>query len=147
MAEVYTCAQDAIALVAATAKTVVEISTPATRRAWIRRWWIEFDGVTAANVPVKTELARATGVITGTTITPNPVDPAGVAALSTVRFNATVEGTIGVVNDTKRIPPTSGYEMYLDPRAYLLVPVSGFWRIRLTAAQGVNATVGIEFEE
>lgn len=147
MAEVYTVAQDAMALVAATAKTVVEISTPATRRAWIRRWWVEFDGVTAANAPVKCELARATAVVTGTTVTPNPVDPGGVAALSTVRFNASAEGTIGVILDTKRVPPTSGYEMYLDPKAYVLVPVSGFWRIRLTAAQGVNATAGIEFEE
>lgn len=147
MAERYRSTKDAIALTATVAKTVIEISTPATRRAWICGWWISFDGATATNTPVLVELARATAAITGTSITPNPVDSAGVAALSTVRHTATVEGTIGVIMDQWRVPPTGGIQVPFEQRDYVLVPVSGFWRIRCTAAQAVDATVGFWFEE
>jgi hypothetical protein len=147
MAERYRATKSGIALVATVAKTVLELSTPATRRAWICGWWISFDGATATNVPVLVELARATVAITGTSFTPNPVDSAGVAALSTVRHTASAEGTIGVIMDTWDVPPTTGIQIPFEQRDYVLVPVSGFWRIRCTAPQGVNATVGFWFEE
>lgn len=147
MAERYRASINDIALSAGVAKTLIEISTPASRRGWICGWWVSFDGATATNTPVLVQMARATAAITGTSLTPDPVDSSGVAALSTVRYNATVEGTIGVILDQWRIPPTTGYQVQWEQRDYVLVPVSGFWRIKAQAAQAVNATIGFWFEE
>jgi len=147
MAERYRWSKDAIALGAGVAKTVVEVQTAATRRAWICGWWISFDGVSSANTPVFVELLRASAGITGTTLAANPVDVAGVAAVAVVKHTATAEGTGTTVLDTWRIPPTGGIQVPFEQRDYVLVGVSAFWRIRCTAAQSVNATVGFWFEE
>lgn len=147
MAERYRWTKDAIALGAGVAKTVVEISTAATRRAWICGWWASFDGTSSANTPVLIELLRASAGITGTTLAANPVDVAGVAAVSTVKHTATVEGTGTTVLDTWRIPPTGGIQVPFEQRDYILVGISAFWRIRMTAPQAVNATIGFWFEE
>lgn len=147
MAERYRWTKADIALVAATAKTVVELQTAASRRAWVCGWWISFDGATATNTPVLVELLRASAGITGTTLAANPVDVAGVAAVSTVKHSASVEGTGTTVLDTWRVPPTSGIQVPFEQRDYVLVAVSSFWRIRCTAPQNVNATVGFWFEE
>jgi|SRR5436190_16940921 len=147
MAERYRWTKDGIALVAATAKTVVELQTAASRRAWVAGWWISFDGATATNTPVLVELLRATAGITGTTLAAANVDPNGVAAVATVKHSASVEGTPGTILDQWRVPPTSGIQVPFEQRDYTQVKVSDFWRIRCTAAQGVNATVGFWFEE
>ena len=147
MAERYRWSKPDIALVAATAKTVVELQTAATRRAWVCGWWISFDGSTATNGPVLVELLRASAGITGTTLAANPVDVAGVAAVSTIKHTATVEGTPTTILDNWRVPPTSGVQVPFEQRDYILVGVSAFWRIRATAPQGVDCTVGFWFEE
>src|SRR2546430_15132539 len=92
MAERYRWTKADIALIAATLKTVAELQTAATRRAWIAGWWISFDGSTATNGPVLVELLRASAGITGTTLAANPVDAAGGAEGRKVQQNATSRG-------------------------------------------------------
>jgi hypothetical protein len=147
MAERYRWSKPDIALVAATAKTVWEAQTAATRRFWLCGWWISFDGATATNGPVLIELLRASAGITGTTLAANPVDVAGVAAVTVIKHTATVEGTGTTILDNWRVPPTGGLQVPFEQRDYVLVGVSAFLRLRCTAPQGVNATVGFWFEE
>lgn len=147
MAEIYIATFDAVALAAATAKSVLELSTPATTRAWVRRWWVEFDGTSASNVPVLVELLYASAIVTGgVAVTPRSMT-GGPASLCTVNKNPTGEGTPGNLDEQHRIPPTGGFMFQWSPDAYKIVPISGFWRIRCTAANVVNVSGGIEFEQ
>lgn len=143
----YVASVDAIALTAATALNVIEIATASTARAKLVEWWVEFDGVTSTNTPVKVELARATAAITGTTFTPLKFDDFAPTALTTCKHTATVAGTIGDVLEIHRIPPTSGVLIQYPLGREIQIPVSSFLRLRLTAAQTVNATVGFIWEE
>lgn len=147
MAEQYVATVDAIALAAATAKTAMELITGASTRGIITSWWVEFDGVTAANVPVKVELTRASAGITGTSITAVKYKDYAPAAITTVKHTATVEGTVTDVLEIHRVPPTSGILIMYPLGREVEVPVSSFLRLRLTAAQVVNATVGFAWEE
>jgi hypothetical protein len=128
-------------------KTLLEIATPATARATLFKWWVEFDGVTA-NTPALVELVRASAAITGTALTPVKYDDFAPASLMTVRHTATAEGTPTDILEAHYVPPTSGYQ-WSDPMGRdISVPISSFLRIRVTVpTTGVNACVGMCWEE
>lgn len=149
--KVYSVSVDGIALVAATAKTVLEIGSTTTSGFTPYKWWVTFDGVTASAVPVKVEVGRfSAGVTTATTITPSKVNFGNnsIAANSVVKHSTTVEGA-GTASDVEiyRVPPTSGMVMEDALGREWVMGASSFWRIRLTAAAGVNVTFGIKWEE
>lgn len=140
---------DAIALVGTTAKTVAELSPPSTVDGLIKEWWIEFDGVTATAVPVKCEIGRfSAAVTTATTLALAKFTSAQPTAGTVFKHSTSTEGA-GTASDVKihRISPTSGYH-YIAPlgQEIPLLP-STFWRIRLTAAVAVNATIGVIIQE
>lgn len=145
----YFLSVDAVALTAATAKSVLELGTSSGERATITEWWVEFDGVTAANTPVKIEVGRfSAGVTTATTLTASKYDAGDGAATVTAKHSTTVEGA-GTASDVfiHRVPPTSGLYVQYPLGRELKIAVSSFLRIRLTAAQTVNASFGISWEE
>lgn len=145
----YFLSVDAIALVAATAKSVLELGTPATDRAKIKEFWIDFDGVTATAVPVKVEIGRfSAAVTTATTLAGAKLDPADGTAAVVAKHSTTVEGA-GTASDVliRRIPPTSGYHYVAPLGQELTLAVSTFYRIRITAAAGVNVAFGCIWEE
>lgn len=146
----YELAQDAIALAAATAKSVLELATPAGTRLAILEFWLEFDGVTASAVPVKAEMGRfSAAVTTATTVTADKMDPGTVAALVTSKHSTSTEGAGTPVGTpiVKRVPPTSGFHYVAPPDRPYIVAVSSFWRMRLTAAAIVNVTCGVIWDE
>jgi hypothetical protein len=146
----YTFAVDGVALAAATAKTILELGTPSTDRATIVEWWIEFDGVSASAVPVKCEVGRfSAAVTTATTGTPSKLDPAEGAAAVVVKHTTTTEGagTVEAGTPIHRISPTSGLYVQYPLGREMVLAVSTFWRIRLTAAAVVNASVGVTWSE
>lgn len=151
---IYVVNVDAVALVAATAKTILELQPTATVRGGaLIEWWVEFDGVTASAVPVKVELVRASAAATGTT--------AGVANSSkftdfastgivVAKHTISAEGTATEIVEVHRIPPTSGYSKQYPLGREPQIPVSGTFpglRLRCTAAAGVNVTAGMVWEE
>src|SRR5262245_17171626 len=145
----YWISVDAIALVGATAKSVLELGTPSADRARVVEWWYEFDGTTATNTPVKVELGRfSAGVTTATTLAGFKVDPADGAAAVVAKHSTSTEGA-GTVSDVinRRCPPTSGFHYVAPLGREVVLAVSTFWRMRLTAAQAVNVTVGVMWEE
>ena len=146
--DVYTASVDAVALVAATAKTVLQVATPATKRGRLLELQVSFDGVTAGNSPVLVELLRQTTAGTMTANTPNPHDSAAPASLLTASTNATAEPTAGVVLKRWRITPNGGVLVLPegDPVRNAVIPVSGFLGIRCTAAQVVNVNASLTFQ-
>lgn len=146
---IYSVTVDAVALVAATAKTVLELGTSATARARILQWWCWFDGVSASAIPVKIEVQRASAAVTtATAATEEPHDPAEGAASTAATHSATAEGA-GTLSggEIHKISPTTGLLVQYPMGRELVLPVSAFWRMRLTAAAAVNATVGVIWEE
>ena len=148
----YVMSVDAIALTGGTAKSVLELKTASTTRIWIKEWWATFDGVTATNTPVKCEVGRfSSAVTTATSFTAGKFDAADGTPDTTATHSASTEGagTIDAGAGSWRIPPTSGYHYIAPLGGELVVPVSGFWRMRLTSAtsQNVNATVGVVWFE
>lgn len=146
----YVVSVDAVALVAATAKSVLEIATPADVRVWIKEWWVEFDGVTPTAVPVKVEVGRfSAAVTTATTLAGHKMDPADGTASAVAKHSTTVEGagTFETAGSVHRISPTSGYHYVAPLGQEEVLALSTFWRMRLTAAAGVNATVGVMWQQ
>jgi anti-anti-sigma regulatory factor len=58
MAALYFLSVDAVALSAATAKSVLELGTTSAVRARIVEWWVDFDGVTDVGHRFTDELFR-----------------------------------------------------------------------------------------
>jgi hypothetical protein len=138
-----------LALVAATAKSVVEIGTPSTVRAKIVQWWAEFDGVSASAVPVKIELGRfSSGVTTATTLAGFALDANEPASLVTAKHSTTTEGA-GTISggEIHLVSPTSGILVQYPLGREWMIGASGFWRMRLTAPAAVNVTFGVQWEE
>jgi len=145
----YALTVDGIALAAATPKTIAEIGTASSSRATIIHVGVTFDGVVAANTPVLVELRRASaGVTTATTLAGDRQDLSTGTAASTTKHSTTVEGG-GTLSggEMYRVPPTSGLILQYPLGRELIVPVSAFWRIRCTAAQAVNVTFTLIWDE
>lgn len=145
----YSMSVDAIALVAATAKSIAELGTSASVRARIIEWSVTFDGVTATAVPVKVEVGRfSAAVTTATTFTADKLDTADPTPGITAKHTTTTEGA-GTADDViiYRIPPTGGFSIQYPLGREWVLPVSAFWRIRCTAAAGVNVTFTVTWEE
>jgi hypothetical protein len=146
MADKYVAHGDAIALAAATAKTVLAIGTPGTIRARLCEITVGLDGVTAANPAVFVELLRQTTAGTNTSMTPIPVDSAAPSSLVTAGKNHSAEPTAGVVIKTWRLTPVGGLlviPFYGDEQ--VVVPVSSWLGLRLTASAIVNANASMTF--
>jgi hypothetical protein len=149
--QIYSVSVDGIALVAATAKTILEIATPSTADCIPILWWVEFDGVTASNTPVKVEVGRfSAAVTTATTVTPAKVNYGGNALASqlTVKHSTTTEGA-GTASDVEihRVSPTSGAIWQESLGNEWSIGPSSFYRIRCTAAQATNVTFGVRWLE
>ena len=148
MARLYSVTTGSTALVAATAKTAIELATSATI---VNSWTqldITFNGTSATAVPVLCELVRYTATGTGTTYTPNKVGQAqDIAALTTAKINNTVEPSTPTVFAAYFIPPTTGMSMMLSLGREVSMINSQFQGIRLTAPAVVNYVCTLWIEE
>jgi ABC-type phosphate transport system permease subunit len=85
----YTTPSVASALSAATAKTLIQLVTGATRRASITGFTLGFSSVTASDAPVLCELLLQTTAGTASAATPQPDDQADPAAIVTAQNTVT----------------------------------------------------------
>lgn len=146
MADKYVTSADAVALTAATAKTVLQIATPANLRARVTEISVGFDGVTASNPAVLVELVRQTTAGTATAQTPAPIDPAAPASLVSSLRNHTAEPGSGTVIKSWRLTPVGGLlviPFYGDEQP--VVGISSWLGIRCTASAVVNVNANINF--
>lgn len=144
-----------VALVAATAKTVLQIATPSTTDIRLIGWGVSFDGASGTAVPVICQLFQADVAATVTALSPDlwghDLSPASlcVSGTSASGYNASVEGTITAVRsfDQQHVHPQAGYGVIWPFERQVRIPVSKFVRIRCTAPAGVNVIPWILWDE
>lgn len=149
----YTVPFQDVALSAATAKTVAYVL--ADRVATIKAIDVTFDGVTAANTPVLIEIVTGTAASNSTpgtgstTVTPVQIRGRVATARTTAAKNCTSEPTVLTQAKAWRITPTGGvlYQLPLGGEIESDATTNKMVALRLTAAQTVNVTGSIEFEE
>lgn len=139
----------AVALAAATAKTVVAVVAPASFGIDLVKLRVSFDGVTATAVPVLVELCSHTAATAGTSTAATPVQAYGrtVAHGTTAGVNYTVEPTVLTVVDQWLLSPNSGTVLYDWPLGTSPdSAVSQGFALRLTAPAVVNCRAALYFE-
>jgi hypothetical protein len=134
-------------LTAATAKTMIELTTTANVPCEWVAIDITFDGVTASNVPVRADFCTYAATGTGTAYTPKRGGQAVGTSATTAKINDTVEPTTPVIVFSWFIPPTTGllYQWPLGREWFQNVSV--VQGIRLTSPNTVNAIVNLTIEE
>jgi hypothetical protein len=143
-----TTTEGEIALVAATAKTILQLVAPANQRLLLVGLGISFDGTTSTDEPVTVELVKQSDAGTSSAATPvRDGDPGSETIQTTARKNATAEPTSTDVLRRYQIHPQGGgHERVFDADA---IPIPGGTRLglRCTAPQAVNATAFMVSEE
>jgi hypothetical protein len=144
----------AVALSAATAKSVLTVIAPAQFGIDLTQVRISFDGVTASAVPVLVEICQNTLATNSTVGTANttagpPVQVYGrtIVAGFTGFYNSTSEPTVLTPYDRFTITPNGGTYVYDIPKDRTPdTPVSAGLTIRCTAPAAVNVNATMLFE-
>ena len=141
-----------IALVAATAKTVLQIKAPTNQRIKVYSFSIFFKDTISSDTPVEVQLIRQSTAIGGTPTALVAIkNDLGVA--ETIQTTAAIYGTSPTEPTTTdirkmlKVHPQSGYEVIYSFGQELLISGGGRLGIVVTAAQAQSADVQIDFEE
>lgn len=151
----------AIALVAATVKTILMVKSTAAIGGQLVEYGVSFDGTNAANTPVLVELVKSTNATNSTPGTNNtsvtPVQVrgdgndggAGTAPTMTAFANSTSEPTVLTVVKRFLVPPTSGLIIQLPLGREQSIPLAASpftgLGLRCNAPQAVNVRAYMEF--
>lgn len=141
-----------VALVAATAKSVIGVSAPATFGVDLTKIHLSFDGATSTAIPGTIEICYATFATNppgtaSTSITPVQVKGRAITAGFTAASNWTTEPTVLTVIDAFTLPAFNGTVIYdLAQGSSLDSAVSQGFVIRCTAAAAVNCRPTLFFE-
>ena len=139
-----------VALVAATAKSVVSVINAANKIAIIAEMGVSFDGVSPTEEPVTVELCHSTEASAGTSTSHTIVQIRGTtrAVGATARRNYTVEPTVLTVLKRWLVHPQTGmvlqYPLGREPEQ--IITADGTY-LRCTAPAAVNCQAYLEFEE
>ena len=138
----------AVALAAATEKSLVQVNAPANQRLKIQRVGIFFDGASTTAVPVLVKLILVTTAGTSTALTLNKLVSSDSETIqSTAGENHTVEGANGTLLDQWLIHPQQGLDLTYAFGQEKFVVGGGRVAIKCTAPAVVNARAKIDFEE
>ena len=137
-----------VALVTATAKTVLQLVAPTNHRLKIKSWGVFFDGTSATAEPVQVELMRQTTAGTMTALTLRKADDSIAEALqATAQHSATVEPTSGELLMGIEVHPQSGFAESLPFGDEYIVGGGDRVGIVCTAPAGVNVKGFMRYEE
>lgn len=140
----------AVALVAATAKTVLTIVGATDFGVDLKKFEISFDGVTAANTPVLVELCQHSAATAGTSTAATAVAVAGRANANTgfvSAYNFSAEPTALTVFQNFLVTPNGG-TLFYDWQNIGDTPDSALaqgFAVRCTAPQAVNVRATMWF--
>jgi len=135
-----------VALVAATAKSILSVIAPAQFGVDLRKYRIGFDGVTASAIPVVVELVSFTTDGTGTTGTVVQTSGRTITAGFASKYNYSAEPTTATLIDRFTLTPNGGTVIYDFP--YGDSPdtaVSNLIVLRCTAPAAVNVNATLWF--
>lgn len=138
----------AVALVAATEKTAIQLNAPANQRLKILAIGIFFDGASTTAVPVRCKLINTTTAGTNTALTLNKRVSSDTETIQTTAGeNASAEGTNGAIVDEFLIHPQQGLDKTYAFGQERIVVGGGRVAVKLTAPANVNCIVHIDLEE
>jgi len=137
-----------VALVAATAKTVLSALGSAADTISLKRVRLSFTSVTATDAPAIVEVGIITALGTVTAMTPVQTVGSTIASSVTAGYNATIEPTYQRIFDSTYIPVNNGvmewwYPLGEEPQCD---PGQGL-AIRVTAPQAQNCLASFIFAE
>ncbi len=143
-----------VALVAATAKTVVGVKAAANVALKLLEAAASFDGATSSNAPVVVDFNRSTFATnppstSSTGLTPLKRDPGRAETVqATAAHTWVVEPTVLTAAHSKDIGQFNGLYHYINPFAspHIIVGGQGFC-ITMTSPNNVNATGHLTIEE
>lgn len=139
---------DSTALVAATARTVIQIRAPTNQRVRITSWGLYFDGTASTGQPVAVRILRQTTAGTMTTGTVRKLDDSIADTLQTgAGTNATAEPTASDVLQQLTIHPQTGHTMAYAFGQEPIVGAGDRLGWECTAPAGVNVRGFVAFEE
>ena len=140
---------DGVALAAATAKTVLQITAAANHRVLLRGFRLSLDGVAGDGVPVRWGLYRQTTAGTMTAVTEVLLDDDVSETLQTTCFHtATAEPTTAADPIKQgRVHPQTGYGEDLPFERPIHIGGGDRLALVCTAAAIVNVNASFDFEE
>jgi hypothetical protein len=136
-----------IALVAATAKTILQLVAPAQQRIAVRAFSVSFDGTSGSAEPVQVDILRQTTAGTMSSATVVREDVGSETIQMTAQKTATAEPTAGDVLRRYEVHPQAGIEVKYGFDEELLIPGGGRLGLRVTAPANVNAVGHFSCEE
>ncbi len=136
-----------VALVAATAKTVLQLIAPTNQRLTVKGFSVTFDGTTSTNEAVICELLRQTTAGTMTAQTPKMLCAGSETLQATGGRNASAEPTAGDILKPYNIHPQSGLIIMFPPDQVMTIPGGGRLGMRLTAPDAVNCLPEFIYDE
>ena len=137
-----------VALVAATAKTIVQIVAAANHRVKVKGWGVFFDGVSVTAEPVVVTLSRQSTAGTSSVLTPVKKDDSlSETLLTAARHLVTVEPTTGDTLKRREVHPQQGWYEYFQLGDEVICGGGDRIGIVCTAPAAVNAIGEIDFEE
>lgn len=116
-----------------TAISVLEVTAPSSMALAIHRAWFT-NSSSATSSECDVTLLRKTGTITGTALTPTPLEKSGPAATFTAKRTATGEGTDGDIVAGEGFNVLNGWLYVPTPEERIWVPPSGMLAMKLQAA-------------
>ncbi len=138
----------AVALSAATAKTILQLNAPANQRLKLQRVGVFFDGSSTTAVPVLVRLVIATTAGTNTSLTLNKLVSADSETIQTTAGeNATAEPTKTTLLDQWLVHPQMGIDITYAFGQERVVAGGGRVALECTAPASVNVRGKIDFEE
>lgn len=141
-------ASTAVALSAATAKTVVSCLGSSADTIALSRVRVSFSSVTAADVPALVEVGIVSTLGTVTSFTPVQTSGRTLASSVTAGYNATVEPTYSRIFDSTYVPVNNGvmewwFPLGMEPQC----DVSQGFAIRVTSPAAVNCFASLLYTE
>jgi hypothetical protein len=137
-----------VALVAATAKTVVSTLGTANTTLALFRWRVSFNSVAATDAPALVEVGIVSTLGTVTAFTPSQIFGTSVASVATAGYNATVEPTYVRLVESLYVPVNNGvYEYTYSLGTEAVCAASQGLAIRVTAPQAQSCYASIFYAE
>lgn len=144
----FTASKSAVALAAATAKTVVQVVAATNHGVVCWGLSVAFDGASNTAVPVLVQIVRQTTAGTMSALTPTKKNDSDGDTLDvTAQHTATVEPTTTDILYETYVHPQTGLDKTFNEKTAPRVGAGDRMGVRLTAPEIVNATVSLDGEE
>lgn len=145
----YSVISDEQALAAATAETLLQLVTPATRRAKVLGFSLCGASVTSSEAPMLVEFLLQTTAGTATAQTPAALDQADPAALCSAQKSFTAEPTASTILRRLKLTPVGGTIVYHFPEGQeIVMAVSTRVGLRVTSPSAQsNVTAELIYQE